>query len=179
MERLWEVEVEDESGRLAPSTVTDIALDAYNSSGADRFVVHYLPPHAPFIHCEKKYDLGEKSWGGESHDVWFGLQIGEFDEAEVWEDYGQNLLTVLDEVERLAKYVDGDIVVTANHANGMGELGQYGHPGYVPIPAVKKVPWARMAGEGQKYDIEHLQSVESSGGSKDIVEKRLESLGYV
>lgn len=179
VERLWDVEGEDPSGRLPPSTVTDVALDAYDSTEADQFVVHYLPPHAPFLHCEGKYNLGEKSWGGESHDVWFGLQVGEFDEGEVWSDYGRNLLTVLDEVQRLTKYISGDVIVTADHANGMGELGQYGHPGYVPLPGIKRVPWAKMTGEGQDYDAGDRKVVELEHEDGDQVQKRLESLGYV
>lgn len=179
VEPLWEVEGENESGRLSPSTVTDVALDAYDSTDSDRFVVHYLPPHAPFLHCETKYDLGKKSWGGESHDVWFGLQVGESNEDEVWEDYGRNLLTVLDEVQRLAKCLSGNIIVTADHANGIGELGQYGHPGYVPLPAIKRVPWVEITGEGQDYNTEDLQKVELKQETGDQVQKRLESLGYV
>lgn len=179
VERLWNVEGQAETGRLTPSTVTDVALDAYESTEADRFIVHYLPPHAPFLHCEGKYDLGEKSWGGESHDVWFGLQVNEFDEDEIWEDYGQNLLTVLDEVSRLRKCVSGDIVVSADHANGIGEFGQYGHPGYVPLPAIKQVPWAEMTGEGQDYDTTDLQTVEFEHETEDQVQKRLQSLGYL
>lgn len=179
VEPLWNVDSENESGRLEPSVVTDIALDAYESTSADRFVVHYLPPHAPFLHCEGKYDLGETSWGGDSHDVWFGLQINEFDKEEVWEDYGRNLLTVLDEVQRLSKYVSGDIVVTADHANGIGEFGQYGHPGYVPVPAIKRVPWVEMIGKEQEYDTRELQTIEAEEETEDQVQKRLESLGYV
>jgi len=179
VEPLYEVESESESRRLAPSVVTDVALNAYKSSNAGRFVVHYLPPHAPFLHCEGKYDLGEKSWGGESHDVWFGLQINEFDKEEVWKDYGQSLLTILDEVQRLSNHVSGDIVVTADHANGIGEFGQYGHPGYVPVPAIKRVPWVEMVGKGQEYDTQELQTIDVEEETEDQVQKRLESLGCV
>lgn len=179
VEQLWEVKGKNASGSLKPSTVTDIALRVYDSTEADRFIVHYLPPHAPFLHCIGKYDLKNKSWGGASHDVWFGLQVNEFDEDEVWRDYGQNLLIVLDEVQRLAKHLSGNIVVTADHANAMGELGVYGHPGYVPLPAVKKVPWAEITGDGQEYDIEELQTLDSVAKDQDGIQSRLEALGYV
>lgn len=173
-----DVKVKDESGRLPPSRVTDAALRAYSSTEANRLIVHYLPPHAPFRHCEGKYDLGEKSWGGETHDVWFGLQVGEFDESEVWQDYGENLLTALDEVQRLIKHVSGDIIITADHANGLGEFGQYGHPGYVPLPAIKRVPWAKATGGGQDYDAEKFQTATSDRDADGQVQKRLRSLGY-
>ena len=101
---------------LTPETVTNISLQAYHDSSAERFILHYLPPHAPFLHCTEKYSLKNKSWGGESHDVWFGLQVGEFDEEDVWQDYGENRRTILDEVERMIQHVSGDVVITADHA---------------------------------------------------------------
>ena len=118
--------------------------------------------------------------GGGSHDVWFGLQLGEFDREEVWHDYGKNLLRVLDEVERLVKHVSGSVVITADHANAMGEFGQYGHPGYVPVPALKRVPWVRLTGEGEPYNPEELVLEEpESGDTDEMVKDRLESLSYL
>lgn len=179
VEALWEADGKNGRSRLPPSAVTDVALDAYRSTDADRLVVHYLPPHAPFLHCEEKYNLEEKSWGGETHDVWFGLQTGRFEHEEVWEDYGENLLTVLDEVERLTTHVSGRVVVTADHANGMGEFGQYGHPGYVPLPAIKRVPWVEMTGEGQEYETTELQKIDTDSNGEEQAKQRLESLGYI
>jgi len=179
VERLWELRAKTGSGTLDPSVVTDQALNVYQNSTAGRFVVHYIPPHAPFFHCVDKYSLAETAWGGESHAVWYGLQTGEFDQDEVWEDYGQNLLTVLDEVERLVEHVSGSVVITADHANAMGEFGVYGHPGYVPVPALKQVPWVRLAGNEVPYEINDLQAAEPEpDDSSESVEKRLEALGY-
>lgn len=180
VDRLWELRANTDSGTLDPSVVTAQALRSYNKTGADRFVVHYIPPHAPFLHCSEKYTLQDKSWGGETHDVWFGLQVGEFDYEEVWKDYGKNLLRVLDEVERLVKHVSGSVVITADHANAIGEFGQYGHPGYVPVPALKRVPWVRLTGEGIPYDPDESSTEElEMGDSDEMVKDRLESLGYL
>jgi len=176
VERLWEADPDAESGLLEPATVTDVALSVYRESTADRFVVHYMSPHAPFLHCVGKYDLAEKPWGGETHDVWLGLQVGAFEEGEVWEDYGQNLLTVLEEVARLIDRLSGSIVITADHANAMGELGVYGHPGYVPLPALKRVPWVEASGRGIEYDVDALDAAEPVDES--AVTDRLEALGY-
>jgi len=180
VDRLWELRANTDSGTLDPSVVTEQALYSYHETDADRFVVHYIPPHAPFLHCLEKYNLEDKSWGGGSHDVWFGLQLGEFDREEVWHDYGKNLFRVLDEVERLVKHVSGSVVITADHANAMGEFGQYGHPGYVPVPALKRVPWVRLTGEGEPYNPEELVLEEpESGDTDEMVKDRLESLGYL
>ncbi len=180
VDRLWELRADTDSGTLDPSVVTEQALRSYHETNADRFVVHYIPPHAPFLHCIEKYKMEDKSWGGGSHDVWFGLQLGEFDHEEVWQDYGKNLLRVLDEVERLVKHVSGSVVITADHANAVGEFGQYGHPGYVPVPALKRVPWVRLTGEETPYDSDKLSSKEPEmGNSNEMVKERLESLGYV
>ena len=180
VDRLWELRASTESGTLDPSIVTERALRSYYDTDADRFVVHYIPPHAPFLHCLEKYILQDKSWGGGSHDVWFGLQTGEFGREEVWQDYGTNLLRVLDEVEQLVKHVSGSVVVTADHANAIGEFGQYGHPGYVPVPGLKRVPWVRLTGEGTSYDPDELSAGKlETGDSDEMVKERLESLGYL
>ncbi|MDR5657389.1 hypothetical protein RH831_09375 [Halodesulfurarchaeum sp. HSR-GB] len=179
VEALWELTEKAEQENLDPSTVTNFALKAYAKSNAPRFVVHYIPPHAPFLHCVDRYDLSNKSWGGNTHDVWFGLQTGEYDHKSVWRDYGKNLLHVLDEVQRLTKHVEGNVVISADHANGMGEMGIYGHPGYVPHPAVKKVPWVEMRGEGINYEIDELAEGISTQESEGGVQGRLEALGYV
>ena len=90
------------------------------------------------------------------------------------------LVRVLNEVERLVKHVSGSIVITADHANAIGEFGQYGHPGYVPVPALKRVPWVELTGEGTPYNPDELSSEEPEmGDSDEMVRDRLESLGYL
>lgn len=176
VEPLWTVKGDDTTGLVDPQIVTNVALEAYARSEADRFIVHYMPPHAPFLHCPDRYRSPDRPWGD---DVWFGLQIGRFDKREVWNDYGRNLLRALDEVQRLIRHVSGDVVVTADHANGIGELGIYGHPEYVPVPAVKAVPWAKATGLGIDYDASDLPNVASLAEADIGVEGRMEALGYL
>ena len=182
VEKLWELSPQTETGYLDSSTVTDLALRAYNESGADRFVVHYIPPHAPFQHCVDKYSIADKPWGGDSQDVWYGLQTGLFELDDVWNDYGKHLLGVLDEVERLVSHVNGKVIITADHGNALGEFGIYGHPDYVPIPDLKRVPWVDLQGQGIPYNPEELErrhyDEERTTNENDSVEKQLEALGY-
>lgn len=182
VEELYNNNQETDTGLLHPSTVTDTALRAYKETSAERFVVHYMPPHAPFLHCPNKYTIKNKPAGWKTIDTWFGLQINEFKREDVWEDYGKNLLTVLDEVQRMIRHVDGDVIITSDHANAMGEFGIYSHPKYVPVPSVKKVPLVRAKGKGEKYDIGELDDVvdvEKEIEKKEVnVENQLEALGY-
>ena len=179
VERLWEAVPDSDTGVVQPSVVTAGALNAYDKSEADRFVVHYMPPHAPFLHCPRKYDLDNKAWGGDSHDTWFGLNEGRFDLEEVWEDYGQNLLAVLDEVEKLITHVDGKVIVTADHGNAVGEFGVYGHPEYVPLPSLKRVPWVEAEGQGVAYDTTKFDTPNVNSDPDDAVTEKLEALGYI
>ncbi len=93
----------------------------------------------------------------------------------MWEDYRSNLEYALDSVRTLLKSVDGDVVITADHGNLLGEFGLYGHPDYVPVPALKRVPWCRTTAENEgKYE-----PVEWSNESvKDDREELLRNLGY-
>lgn len=178
VEKLYEWPTDTDAGLLDSTLVTDHALRTYAESDADRFVVHYLPPHTPFRHCADRYTMPEKAWGGNTQDAWYGLQVGAFDFDAVWADYGQNLLTILDEVERLANHVERTVVVTADHGNALGEWGIYGHPDYVPLPSLKRVPWAVLQGRGEPYDPAALDGENRSDDGTADVEERLRTLGY-
>lgn len=174
---LHRVETDNKTGLLSPSEVTDAALSFYADKDADRFVVHYMPPHAPFQYANREYEIGNVPWAGSSQGAWWGLQTGDFDREQVWQDYGENLLGVLDEVQRIVKHVTGDVIITSDHGNAMGELGLYAHPAYVPAPAVKSVPWVELEGRGIKYDAEGFDTPSIEQG-ESVVEGRLEALGY-
>jgi hypothetical protein len=82
---------------------------------------------------------------------------------------------VLDSVKTLLRSVDGSVVITADHGNLLGEFGLYGHPDYVPAPALKRVPWCRTIAE----DDGTYEPVEWSNESvKDDREELLRDLGY-
>jgi len=174
---VWSYAVDPEYGCTRPEAVTNAAIRAYRESDADRFVFHYLPPHAPFLHCPGRYD----STGGEegnTQNVWRGLQSGRFDRGAVWEDYGKNLMPGLEEVETILEEVSGTVVVTSDHGNLLGEWGLYGHPSYVPLPLLKRVPWAEAEGEGRgEYEVRNEAEVRTGLGEQDLKD-HLTALGY-
>lgn len=173
---IWE-HWDSELGTTRPGDVTDAAIHAGRRTDCGRLIVHYMQPHAPFLHCAGKYNsINEHAGQGQSQNVWKGLKKGEHDLDEVWEGYGQNLLTVLDDVERLIDNISGSVVISADHGNLVGEFGLYGHPAGLPIPTVKRVPWVRVeASDTETYVPEDPIEPEVRG---DDVDDHLRALGY-
>jgi len=177
LDAVWSYAVDPEYGCTRPEAVTNAAIRAYRESDADRFVFHYLPPHAPFLHCPGRYDStgGEK---GETQNVWNGLRSGQYDRDAVWEDYGRNLRFGLEEAETIIEEVSGRVVVTSDHGNALGEWGLYGHPSHVPVPIIKRVPWAETTGEGRgEYEVKSEAEIKTGLGEQDLKD-HLEALGY-
>ena len=178
IEEIWRHHHDDSIGNTPPQPVTDAAIKAQRNSAANRFIIHYLQPHAPFVHCAGKYNSMNKTHGeGNSQNIWEGLQEGRFEKNEIWKDYVTNLELVLGEVEILLDNLDGDVLISADHANAMGEFGIYGHPAYVPVPPLKRVPYVRAtATDNQSYDPPQKQvDHERMTG----IEDHLQDLGYL
>ena len=177
VEEVWSYAVDPEYGSTRPEAVTNAAIRAYREGDAERFVFHYIPPHAPFLHCPGRYDSTGDGAGG-TQNVWRGLQAGLYDRDRVWEDYGRNLLRGLDEVETILRNVTGTVVVTSDHGNAIGEWGIFGHPANVPVPAVKRVPWAVATGHGRdEYVTSDDDEIATGLGEQDLNE-HLRALGY-
>jgi hypothetical protein len=84
----------------------------------------------------------------------------------------------LDEVETIVQDVEGDIVVTSDHGNAMGEWGVYGHPARVPIAAIRRVPWAETQGFGNyTYKIKGKENM-ATDAAEHSLEEHLQALGY-
>lgn len=177
VDHVWKYAKNPEYGLANPQAVTDAAIDAFRTSSADRIVLHYIQPHAPFLHCLGKYDSLNVG-SGNTQQVWWGLENGEYDREEVWNDYGQNLLRGLDEVHTLVRNTEGKVVITSDHGNGLGECGVYGHPPTTFIGAVRKVPWVEIDGLGiNDYEIKGKAAM-TTNSDETSVEEQLEALGY-
>lgn len=174
---VWEAH-DSELKTIPPDRVTDAAIHAGRNTNCSRLIVHYMQPHAPFSHCLGKYNsVNEKPGQGRSQNVWEGLRTGQFDHENVWQDYGENLRTALDEVERLVTNISGSTVISADHGNAIGQWGVYGHPGHAPIPSLKRVPWVRL--EASDNETVFPENPVTTGVSDTDVEDHLRDLGYV
>lgn len=168
----WRYATDPEWRGTRPDAITNASIDAIRNSGAKRIIAHYVQPHTPFVQNIEKYLAFEDG------NAWQGLKHGHFDREEVWRDYGDNLLLVLDHVQTLIDNASGKVVVTSDHGNAMGEFGFYGHPPYVPHPTIKRVPWAVTHGKGADT-FEVKSKSEFRTGNDQSVSEKLRELGYV
>lgn len=179
LDEVWRYGWDDEAGTIPPEPLTDRAVRVGRENEYDRIIVHYMQPHMPFIGSDRTWGrMDVENFGeGTKGNVWYRAMLGEVDVDAVWEAYNDNLRFVWEYVETLLSNMDGDLVVTADHGNCLGEWGMWGHRGYVPAPALRRVPWDRYeAVDRETYEPSDI-SPESSHVS-DEVNERLEQLGY-
>lgn len=176
----------DQIGTTPPGAVTDAALGALERD-IDRLIVHYMQPHQPFrsrpewesVYSNLENLTTELNHGGP--DIWQRCRDGEIDRAELWAAYRDNLHWVWDEVQsRLLPGLPSDatVIVTADHGNGTGEWGVWGHPPGTAVPAVRKVPVVSIDGTGRQTAVEPT-SDSAVDDSMDDLTDQLEALGYL
>lgn len=180
LDEVWRYGWDDELGTIPPAAVTDRAVAVAREHDPGRLVVHYMQPHFPFVPDPVAQGMDLDRFGeGHEMSVWEHLRAGEVDRERAWEGYRENLRYVLDDVETLLRNVDAETaVITADHGNGLGEYGVYGHPPGVAIPALRRVPWVETTAcdTGEYEPDERLSSRVDDGD--DGVEDRLRDLGY-
>lgn len=95
-----------------------------------RIIAHFIQPHEPFL---KDPHIKPKVW-----------QSG-YSAEEIYEAYKRNLKVVLPYALKLAEKLGGRTVITSDHGEAFGDrigpVRVYGHPKYIRIPALTKVPW--------------------------------------
>jgi len=172
-----------------PGTVTDAAIRTWREEDVDRMIVHYMQPHQPFrsrpewesVYSNLENLAGEVNEGGP--DIWHRHRQGEFDRDELWAAYRDNLDWVWADVEgRLLENVEGEVVVTADHGNGMGEWGVWSHPPGSISPQVRQVPViGPITGrdtESVRPDPQPSADTSSALEREKNVNEQLEALGY-
>lgn len=173
----WEDNVKHPEGHRSPVRTTDQAIAVGREFDFERFIVHYAAPHDPYTAnavAEEREELHDYE-----EDPFLALKSGKSFDL-VWESYIDHLRYALDNVERLLDNLDAETVyITADHGEGFGEWGIYGHGVGAPSPHVKRVPWAKTtATDTREYDpgidVHDVQQVDS-----DSAEEILEDLGYL
>ena len=167
-----------------PEMLTERALAAAEDYPNKRLLIHYLPPHEPYI----------GSTGREKIDFHLTpLEVPneiksnpEITRDVIRKAYTENLDIALEEVERLLESLPGKTVVSADHGELLGErlkpfpLPHYGHSGGIYHEKLVKVPWHTHTNSERKHIIaEEPEQVDNAGiGDERDVEKHLEDLGY-
>ena len=180
LDEVWTYAWDDDIRTVPARPLTDRAITTWRDrdESVDRMVVHYMQPHAPFVDRPDLGDYGGPDAFGEGlGNVWAAIG-DDVSLEEMWALYRDNLRYALDDVALLLDNLDAErVVLTADHGNGVGEFGVYGHPSDLLVPAVRRVPWvettARDTGDhGPKTWQEPVSATD------DDVQDRLRALGY-
>lgn len=166
---LWQTHADDHHA-VPPETMADATIQVYRD-GADRVVSHWLQPHEPFIADDADLIGGRAT----ETSVWQAVEDGRADPAEVVQSYRANLAAALDQAQRVLDGVDAEVLITADHGNLFGELGQWGHPFGMLHPAVRRVPWITLSGTPTPGV---TPSITLSRTADSDVTRQLEALGY-
>jgi len=181
LDEVWQYGWDDEEGYLPPEVVTDRAISLHREHQPNQMLVHYMQPHAPFISDEDMgYHIDTEHFANPKGTVqqrtpWELLRDGEVTHDELWSAYKDTLRVVLDSVELLLESIDAEtVVISADHANAVGECGIYGHPRNIPIRALRDFPFLPPpASDSGSYEPdEYERTVDSS------FEEKLNALGY-
>lgn len=164
---------------LIPAYIlTDAAVEAGRMSEFDRYIAHYMQPHTPFFETgdQGRRDVTRVGDMGHCWNWWYAVMRGEVSSDELEELYCSNLEYVLSEVNTLLNNFDAEnVVITSDHTNLVGRNGMYGHPGYVPLEKLRRVPWIKTSAEDKGTLNPDLSGVNTP--TTDRVE-RLRALGY-
>jgi len=134
-------------GTTPPEAVTERAVTTWGQTDVDRMIVHYMQPHQPFrsrpdwetVYSNLENLTTELNQGGP--DIWARVRDGEMPKAEAWDAYKDNLWWVWCNIHTdLIPNVSGQVLVTADHGNALGEFGAWGHHGGMMNPHTRKVP---------------------------------------
>lgn len=180
--RKWQ---KDAVGTTPPEAMTEAALSAWARDDVDRLIVHYMQPHQPFrsrpewehVYSNLENLTTDVNQGGP--DIWKRCRDGELGREDVWEAYRDNVEWVWEEVtEYLLPYLDGDVLVTADHGNGMGEWGVWSHPPATIAPQVRKVPVIAPEEVGFADATPGVDGAETGPQNDSSTVEQLEALGY-
>lgn len=165
-----------EDGLTPPRYVTDRGIAVRRDREEDRLVLHYSQPHTPYVTnaIEEDRELFEY----EARPLQYLRGGGDYD--LIWELYLNELRKVLDEVELLLENMDAEtIAITADHGEGFGEYGIYGHQIGSLHPYIRKVPWVETTASDTGTYIPSVDPPDSSREETDqSTEELLEAMGY-
>lgn len=174
-----------------PQDVVENALELHEAYPNKRLVVHFLPPHTPFLVKD-----GETLPSDSPYRDYRSAMAGEISAEEMRAVYEENLEYVLGYVEELINGIHGKTVVTADHGELIGEgiptlyeilhprwpvskrrHFDYAHYSHVRTPELVEVPWLVVDGGGERRRIE---AEDPTGTDMDTssLDEQLEALGY-
>jgi len=179
----------EEQQTVLPQDVIEQTIKIQEDFPNKRLISHFMQPHYPFIGGGiSGIDIGgvfnDSNTSSDTVNPWTVLNHkGEYAE-EVISSYKENHIVAIDSARRLVADLPGKTVVTADHANLVGELvfplpkRMFGHPRGLRKHELITVPWLET--EGDRRDVESEPPVsEIKPTNEERVHDRLRDLGYV
>jgi hypothetical protein len=111
-------------------------------------------------------------------------QIALIYSKEGWEGirkaYTENLELVLESVKEIVEKSEGNILITADHGEFLGEGRKFGHTYDKRKKENTEVPWLMIKGRGKgKKKEERVQKKENASDDEQRMKERLAALGYM
>lgn len=175
---LWEHWWDNDAGTVPARPVTDYIIDFCRSDKNDRVIAHYMQPHFPSIPNQlgEGMVMGEDTRWASGH-TW--SMVGtDISTEDAYESYVENLRYVLDDVKLLLSNLDAErVIITADHGNAFGELGQFGHE-YKFLSCVREVPWVKVSATDDGNYEPDVNSELPDGHQDPSADEKLRVLGY-
>lgn len=158
--------------------MTDRMVSVGREMEAERFIVHYMQPHKPFLYRNAgRRNVSLKEWSI-GNNLYQKLLNSDMSKGDLESEYINNLRYVLQEVDLLLENFNADtVVITSDHGQALGERFLYDHKYGVKHPLMRQVPWV----ETSASDCETLEpsSYEWSQRDEEQLKQDLQRLGYI
>ena len=159
--------------------VTDRAISLGRKYDTDRFIVHYMQPHKPFIKRHgTRYNVSIESEWSLDEELYRNYFAGGISKSELEMKFIQNLDYVLLEVEHLLNNFDAkNVVITSDHGQALGERFLWDHSPSVHHQSMRSVPWVQTTAVDRKT-IEP-KTYDTGAYDTEQIRNNLEKLGYI
>lgn len=177
--------------KINPHILTDRAIAVGRKKDLPRMIVHYTLPHLQFIANALDWDPNNISIdnlmaGPEpirdlrpEEKGYEPVKRGDVSINSVKDAYRANLRLGLAYVEILLQNIDAEkVVITADHGEGFGEKGIWGHPAGWPFSPVKTVPWAITTAVDERTYQPSFEGNTTSPTEEQVL-RNLRDLGYI
>ncbi|MFC6765367.1 hypothetical protein [Natrinema soli] len=164
-----------------PQKLADDALELEKSHKDKRFIIHFLPPHTPYVGPTADKHLPPYE---DQHGILSDFYQNDVSEETIQKAYRENIERVLPEVKRLVGSFTGKTVVTADHGELLGDrigpipIREWGHYKNLYVSELIKVPWLVVESDTRKDIVAEETNDRQDGRLSETVDDRLEKLGY-
>jgi hypothetical protein len=165
--------------------VTNLALKQINNHPNKRILVHYTVPHHPYQGAWAKKNLPpyEEQQRPEFFEDILENRIDITDD-DLYRAHCENLEIILPCLNKLIDKLDGKTVITADHAELLGDkigpipMKGYGHPSGLHVNKLLEVPWLELSCDSRRKIVSGKQTNTNKKNISNAVDDQLRSLGY-